>query len=807
MRHALRSLAKSPGFTAIALLTLALGIGLNTSMFSLMNALLLRPLPYPEKDRLVRLYRTTPQSQTAEHSVADFDELSRATKDFADLAAFRPASCNFAPVGRPAVSLNALRVSSHFFPILGMQPALGRWFTPEEDQPGNHVVILSHATWQAQFGGDPTVIGRNVRIDGEPTTVVGVMPASFSSVFLWGPGDAFRPLGTTEAEKADRAGYYLSLIGRYRSPGSLAQLNAQLATVATRLDALRPAVNSQDGLRAVTLQSLVAAPNIILFTSLLLGLAGFVLFIVCANLANLQLARAVARTREFGIRAALGASRWRLLAPLLAESLLLSLAGGSTGLLVALWTNDWVSSRMSANGFVVFTVSLDWRVLGFAIALSLLTGLVFGIVPAWLMSRVNVNETLKTGGRSSTGDHTQKRFRSVLIVAQFALALVLLAGASFFVRGLDRMLEQDTGWDTDHLAMAVVNLPQAKYPNPAQSYLFYTRLQERLKSLPGVEEASVAWTLPLFQYLTNRNFVVEGRAAPPVGHEPLASVNAVMPSYLDTLGVKLLSGRNFTAADKPGSPRVALINQTMARNLFPNENPIGKRLGGADPANRNWLEIVGVVPDQQFAISFNSPATRDLVLIPLAQETWNYVTVSLRSRSPESLLEPMHRVFAELDSDLPLQQFGTIHQVVTQFMSSSQMMSSILVVFAALGLFLAALGLYGVIARLVVQRTPEIGVRMALGAQSHDVVRMILGSGLKLTLIGSAFGLLGSYGVARLLAVLSPTMAASASRNAYETPLVLLATVTLLILTAAFASWLPARRATKVDPIAALRAE
>ena len=804
-RFAFRQLIKAPGFTFIAVLTLALGIGMNTSMFSLMNLLILQPLPYVDKDHLVRIYRTTPQSQEASHSAPDYLELIQGSKEFADLAAFRMWSYNLAPADRPPVNLTAARVSAGFFPLLGMQPELGRVFTPEDDQLGNHVAILSHSTWQAQFGGDPAVIGRVVRLDGESTTVIGVMPAAFTSVFLWGPGDIFRPLALTEVEKNNRIENELRLIGRFHATDSLEQLNTRLTTLAARLAPLRSAANSKDGLRAVALQSLVQNRNTLTLSLLMLGLAGFVLLIACANLANLQLARAVARTREFGIRAALGASRRRLLGPLLAESLLLALMGGGFGLLVAVWSNDWLSSRISANGFFKFTITFDWYVVGFALMVSLFTGLIFGIVPAWIMSRVNVNETLKSGGRSSTGDRAQNRFRNSLIVAQFALSLVLLAGAGFFIRGFDQMMKRDTGWNTTETLMAVVTLPPSKYANPAQTYLFYTRLQERLAALPGVQQATVAWTLPIFQYLTNRNYVVDGRDAPPAGHEPLASVNGITPTYLDTLQIKLISGRNFTAADTLTAPPVALINEAMAQALFPHENPVGKRIGNADPANRAWQEIVGVVSNNQFAMSFNAPTTRFVVLRPLAQETWTYVTVALRAPSPGNLADSMRRVIAELDADLPLQQFGTVRQIIAQFTSSTSMMSTVLVVFAALGLFLAALGLYGVIARLVVQRTPEIGLRLAVGAQSRDVIWLVLGSGVRLSLLGSAFGLLGSFGISKLLAAVAPDMAQGVPLAA---TLTLLALVTsLLLATALLACWLPARRATKVDPMIALRAE
>ena len=398
-KFALRILLKSPGFAVTAIVTLALGIGLNTSMFSLMNLLLLQPLPYPDRDALIRVYRTTPQSQTANHTAPDTIDLTREAAPFLDLAAYRLWGYTMKLDEHAAISLNALRVSASFFPVIGMQPELGRVFTADEDRPGNHVIIISHAAWQTQFGGDPHVIGRMVRIDGEPTTVIGVMPAAFSSIFLWGPGDAFRPLALTDVEKVDRDDASLQMLGRSRAGLSLAQVNTRLATLAERLARNRPKQNSKDGLRAVTLQSTIGNSTTTPILWLLLGLAGFVLLIVCANLANLQLSRAVARTQEFALCAALGASRSRLLRPLLAESLLLAAAGGAGGVLVAEWANSWLSSRMSANGVVTFTLLIDWKVLEFALIISILTGFIFGLVPAWLMSRVRINDTLKSGGR------------------------------------------------------------------------------------------------------------------------------------------------------------------------------------------------------------------------------------------------------------------------------------------------------------------------------------------------------------------------------------------------------------------------
>jgi putative ABC transport system permease protein len=800
LRHALRTLVKAPGFSLIAILTLSIGIGLNTSMFSLMNLLVLRPLPFPDGDHVARINRTTPQSQTADHAAADYLELARDAKSFADIAAYRMWSTTMAQAGRPPVNLNSLRVSANFFPALGLKPELGRWFTPDEDQPGSHVIMLSHATWQAQFGGDPDIVGKPVRIDGASSTIIGVMPESFSSVFLWGPGDAFRPLALEEWEKANRNEMSLRLLARLNHDITIEQANVRLTALAEQLARTRPVSRSQDGLHAVTLQSTATTPGTLGISWMMLGLAGSVLLIVCANLANLQLARAIARSHEFAIRAALGASRTRLLRPLLCESMLLSLLGGALGVLIAMWANDWISSRLSANGFVVFKLTLDWIVLAFALVASIATGLIFGVVPAWLMSRIRVSATLKSGTRGNTGDRAQHRLRHSLIVGQFALALVLLAGAGIFIRGLNQILKLDAGWEQHGVLQGVVNLPQAKYPDPARTYAFYTQVQERLAALPGVENVSVAWTLPIFQFFMSRNYVVEGRAAPPPGREPLASLNAVTPSFLPTLKTKLLSGRNFTEADTATAPAVAIINETMAKTLFPNENPIGHRIGGVDPTNRAWMEIVGVMPDLRFAVNTGIPQNPFQIFRPLAQETWNYVTIVIRGNAVETLAEPMRKTIAEMDPDLAVQQLNTVPQLIKQGMSSFMMINTILVCFAGLGLFLAALGLYGVIANLVVQRTPEIGVRVALGAQSQDVVWLVMRSGLRLTLIGTVIGLLGAYGLTRIINSFMPAVGVS--------HLAILSLVTVVLLVVALvACWLPSRRAAHIDPMVALRAD
>ena len=800
LKFSFRQLIKSPGFTLTAIITLALGIGLNTSMFSLMNLLVLKPLPYPAVEELTFINRTTPQSPNASHSASDFIELGRETQDFARVGAFRQWGYTLMLDGRPSVNLNALRVSASLLPTLGLKPELGRFFTAEEDDPGNHVVILSYDTWQAQFGGDPAVVGSTIRIDGEPITVVGIMPADFTSVFLWGPADVLRPLGLTTIEKQSLSAMDYTIVGRRDAGLTLEQFNQRLATVAQRLAELRPKDRSEDGLRAVTLTSVAHNPGTVGISWMMVGLAGAVLAIACANLANLQLARAVARAHEFAIRAALGASRLRLLRPMLAESLLLALGGGLFGILIALWTNDWISSRLSANGIFRLTLAVDWRVLSFAVAVSVVTGVAFGLVPAWLLSRVRVNDSLKSGGRGKTGDKMQHRLQHSLIVTQFANALILLAGAAGFIRGIDGILTVDPGWNQGKIIQAVLNLPPAKYSTPEQTYAFYTRLQERLAALPGADSVTVGWTLPVFQFLTTRTFVVEGQPVPPAGHEPNAYLNGIAPSYLPTLGIPLQAGRNFTATDDLKSVRVAIINASMARALFPGQDAVGHRLSSPDPTKPGWIEIVGVVPDVGMAVGVVPKSTSFQVYIPLAQETWNYVTVAIKSSRPETLTQPMRDAIAALDPNLAIQQFGTIREATKLVTSSADMLSTILVCFALLGLFLAAIGLYGVIAHLVAQRTMEIGVRVALGAQARDVLWLILRSGLKLTLLGTAIGLAGAillgYGAAALL-----------KQPPAHDPLIFGGVTALLVLVGLLACWIPARRASKVDPMVALRAE
>lgn len=800
LRFAFRQLTKSPGYSMIAITTLALGIGLNTSMFSIMNELILRPLPYPDKEHLVRIYRTTAQDPISSHNAQAFLDIQRETADFMRVAAVRQWGYTLTQPGRTPVSLNAVRVSADFFPILGMQPELGRVFTPDDDIPGNHVVILSHDAWLAHFGGDPAIVGKNVTIDGEATTIVGIMSAEFASLFLWGPGDVFRPLGLAQAETTDLGDNQMTLIGRYDRSMPLEQLNTRLKAVAAQLAPTRIREQSEDGLRAATLQSTTVPPGTGVGALFLLGLAGFVLLIVCSNLANLQLARAVSRGREFAIRSALGASNAHLLRPLFFEGVVLALAGGLLGILVTLWGNEWFSKSLSENLPINFNLSVDWRVLSFALGLSTLTGVTFGLVPALQTSRVRMNDALKTGTRGSTGDKSQHLLRNSLIVLQFAAALVLLSCTGFFIRGMKMMLNRDVGWNTASLAHCILNLPPTRYATGDQNYDFYTRLDERLRSLPGVENVAIGWTAPIYLFLTQRTFVAEGRPPPEPGREPVADLNAVTPSYLDTLKMRLVSGRQFSATDTATSPRVVLINESFAKSLFPDGDAVGRTLVTGSGETRRSAEIVGVFADIEFAGNPAPKKTPFLVFQPLAQEPWNYVTVLVRSQQP-GMTETLRRAVNDMDPNIPVTLLNTVDKLAETATRGMSLIATIFVAFSGLGLFLAALGLYGVIMRLVTLRTPEIGVRMALGAQLKDIMSLIVGAGFRLALIGAGVGLLGSVGMNLLMGAIFNNGSTDLD---YMT---LSLTTSTLVFVALIATYLPARRATKVNPMVALRAE
>jgi putative ABC transport system permease protein len=802
LRFALVSLRRSPGFTLIAVVTLGLGIGASTSAFSVLNEVLLRPLPYADSGQLDAIFRATAQSARGAVSPADYLDLKAEMNGYGEVAAYGGSDMSLAEPGEPARIAAGLRVSANLLSTLGVAPALGRGFRPDEATLGNHrVLIISHRYWRNRFAADADIIGRHVRVDGEPHEIVGVLPASFNDWRHLGWVDLFRPLALTERESTDRGSTWVRLIGRRSRSLTREQTDGFIADFGRRLAADFPAANAETTWRALPMDDMMADDNGPAIFGMLIGLATFVLLIACSNLANLLLARTMARARELAMRVALGASRIRLLRPLLLESLLLAFAGGLCAILVALWTHDWLAFRSIGENGEGVTLSLDWRVLGWAFGMCLFTALAFGVGPALFALRLDLNRTLKTGGRGATGDPGHQTFRHFLIVGQFALSMVLLAGAALFVRGLDEVTQRRYGWESDQLVTGSMLLPTAAYPSASKITDFQRLALERLQALPGVASASVSYAMPFFGLDEPRKYVVLGRDTPKPGREPAAVVNGVSPRYFETVGTRVLGGRTFSEADTADSPRVFIINQAMARGLFGDESPLGRRIAQAGGSTLEWGEIVGVVADIQSVWPDRLTAPYQLYQ-PMAQEPRLYNEIAVRTAgvAPATLVDSIRSTMAALDADLPVRRLRTAETTIARANYELGVLGSMLSFLAVLGLGLASLGIYGVITRTMAQRTAEFGIRLALGAQVGDIVRLVLASGARLAFIGSAIGLVGAHGLARLIAASFPGMRID------DVP-VLTGVTVLLVAVALVACYMPARYASRINPTETLRAE
>lgn len=787
---ACRRLLKSPGFTVIAALTLALGVGLNTAIFTAVRAAWSRTLPYPEGDRLVQIFGTSPRSTREPFSPANFLDLRDQGRDFDFLATFTAKPVNLAEPGQPAERVEGLLVSADFFPLLGVTPQLGRMFQAEEDRPQqNQVVILDHQFWQRRFAGDPDIIGRLIRLDGEWVTVVGVMPAHFHDLMLAGPVSLWRPIAFTDEERTRRGHHYLKSIGRLKRGVTEKQAQAGLKVIAARLSQEYPDENATFNLRAVPLAEAPIPSEGRIMLGAIMALAGCVLLIACANLANLQFARTATRGRELAIRGALGAPRFRVVRQLLTESLLLAGLGGVFGLIVAWLASEGLRRLLVFEGESPLNLAIEWRVLGFALVASASSGLAFGLMPAWLASRVDVNQALKQGARGTTRDRSHHRWEHALIILEVALALILLTGAGLLVDGLQAFSSIHPGWRVDGLTVGQLALPAGKYPDAATQRLFAERLEQKLTALPGVEKAAVCWTAPLRQFNVTTSFSVDGRPPAENGHGPIRFLNGISPAYFDTLGMRLLQGRSFRPSDTTEHPAVVIINESMARAFWPDQSPLGQRINGE--------EIVGVVNDVQFPANPGETRTHFQSYRPLTQAPNSVLAIAVRG---SVAAETLRRSVAELDPDQPLARVRSAREDVGDSIANWSIGGKLLTTFAVLGISLAALGIYGVISGFVTRRTGEIGVRMALGARIGNVLWLVLSQGLRLALVGAGIGLVGAVGLTRLLAAVLPGLPAT-------NPWVPAFTVAILLGVVLLACCIPARRAARVDPIEALRLE
>ncbi|MBI3423516.1 MAG: ABC transporter permease [Acidobacteria bacterium] len=810
LRYGARMLRKQPFFTLVAVLTLALGIGANTAIFSVVNAVLLRPLPYAEADRLVVLWGNFLKLniERLPAKAAEYVDYREQTQSFAQVAASASEDYNLTGAGQSdqlAERLAGTRVTANLFAMLDAQPSQGRAFNDNDTQPGHdNVVIISHDLWQQRFGGAANVVGQTLRLNEQNYTIVGVMPAGFQyphASFRFGePAELWTPLALTTEQVAQRQPpYFLNVLARLKSGVTLGQARAELGALAQRFESQQPGYrgpNNADGGWRITatplLEEAVGRSRFALL--MLLGAVAFVLLIACANVANLLLVRATVRQRELAIRAALGASRWQIVRQLLCESLLLATLGGAGGLLLAWWGVEALAKLKLDNLPRVSETSLDWRVLGFTLLLTTLTGVLFGVLPAWQASRPNVQQILKEGGGAAT--RNRHWLRNALVVGEIALAMLLLVGAGLLLNSLIRVQRLKPGLDIDKLLFVELALPRERYPDAQKINAFYQDLTQRVSALPGVEQASAGNLIPLSGTVTSDPFAIEGRQLD-FNHPPHAGWQLVAPNFFRTLGIPLLRGRDFTSQDVN---EVAIINQTMARKYWPHEDPLGKRLSlGLPRADNPWKTIIGIVADTPQRTLESAPGA-DWYL-PLPTRTARTTRLFMRAAGdPAALIQAVRQQVWAVDKDQPIQAATTLRTFVVGSLAPRRFNTWLLGGFAALALLLAALGIYSVLSYAVTQRTREIGVRLALGAQAGDVVRLILKQGLALALLGIGLGLAGALAGTRVLQSLLFGVRTT-------DPLTYSAVAVVLLAVALLACVIPARRAARVDPLVALRCE
>ena len=800
LKFALRGLLKHPAFTAIAVITLALGIGGSTSIFTVVNAALLRGLPYKSPDRLYHIWELTARQEfpKREFSYPDYQDYQQ-NNVFEGLAAYTGGGVILSGQGDPE-TLNAPRVNATFFPVLGVDPLLGRTFQNGEDnQGGPKVTVLTYALWQRRFGADPNIVGRALTLNGESYTVIGVLPASFQ--FALRPADLFVPYQPTQNVLTRRFMHGTNLIGRLKSDKTANDAQSEMNLIAGRIEQQFNDSHAGVKVSVVPLQEEIIG-NVRPILLVLLGAVGFVLLIACANVASLLLTRSLARQKEVAIRSALGASRWRVIRQLLTESILLSLAGGIAGLLIAIWGVPALvavlpQSQLNAMPFLK-SLNIDASILAFSFGLSLLTGLIFGLAPALQSSKLDLNEALKEGGRQTSAG-SGHRLRSAMVVSEIALAVVLLIGAGLMMKSLLRLLRTNIGFQTENILTMTVIAPQQKYTDPNQQVNFNDQLRQRVQALPGVAGAGTVNILPVNSGNTTR-FYIDGDPIPAPGKETEANIRTVSEDYFKTLGVPLLAGRMFDEHDTPDKPGVVIIGKTIADRMFAGRDPVGRLLKYSSFQGQGDL-IVGVVGDVK--ITGIDEALRPVLYYPFRQNSSTFANLVARTNTdPTALAAAIRGEVRNLEPDAAILNMRTMDEMIAQTPASFMRRFPALVIsiFAGIALLLASIGIYGVVSYSVSQQTHYIGVRMALGASPSDILKMILKQGLLLALLGVGIGVGAAFGLMRLLS----TLLYQVSATDVSTFAIVTGTLFAVALLACF---LPARRATKVDPLVALRYE
>ncbi len=802
LRYGVRMLRKNPGFTCIAVLALALGIGANTAIFSVVDAILLKPLPYKNPDQLVVIWENAthlgfPKNTPSPANFLDWREQSTV---FNGMAAFAERSFNLTGVGEPE-RLDGRRVSANLFDLLGVKPLFGRTFAADEDKPGTKVAIINEGLWKRRFGSDPKVIGRALTLNGESYTVVGVMPGSVRLPAFGNWRDqVWVPLAFTAEEAAGRGNHYLEVIARMKPGVTLQKARTEMQTIAARLAQEYPKYNLRIGSVVNPLSEEIVGdmkPALLV----LLGAVAFVLLIACANVANLLLARAAARQKEIALRLALGADRARLTKQLLVESVLLSLLGGGVGLVLAYAGLNILTRFIPPDLAQAGAIAIDGKVLGFTLLIALVTGLLFGLAPASQVSHFNLNDTLKEGGRDSGAGTRGKRLRSSLVIAEVAVSFILLIGAGLLINSFMHLRNLDPGFRVDHLLALNVDLSEVKYPDNARRTAFFDEVVRRVQALPGVRSVAVAGNLPFTYNGDSMPIAVEGIPDPPPDEWPDVIYRAVGPGYFGTMGIPLVRGRDFNDQDTINSPMTVVVSEKAAQHYWPNDNPIGKRLkGGATSSDAPWRTVIGVVKDVR---------QNDFIAEPKMQMYFDYrQLISLTPNAlvirtdvdPLSLASSVRNAIWAVDKDQTVANIDSMENIVAGAVARQRFSMLLLAVFAGLALVLAAVGIYGVMSYSVAQQTREIGIRIALGAKRSNVLRMTLGQGMKLVGTGLAVGLLGALLLTRVMASLLFGISAT-------DPFTFLSIALVLLAVAALASYLPALRATKVDPMIALRAQ